>query len=68
MIILSVYTKRIMKQLAAEQFSLLIQSVPIKPILRRKLRFNVAMRTMTDEQWRTAELLAVSDRNGSQGY
>ena len=56
-----------MNRLTAEQFAEYIGTAPIKPRLRRELRFNAATSQLSDDDWARTELLAVSDRTGRQG-
>lgn len=56
-----------MNHLSADQFSDLVGDASIKPRLRRELRFQAAASQLTDEEWASRELLAISDRTGRQG-
>jgi hypothetical protein len=48
-------------------FDRLITEAPIKPRLKRELRFVASTERMTPEDWAETELLAIADRNGNKG-
>lgn len=56
-----------MKKLDLEQFNQLIVASSVKPRLKRELRFTTSTEHLSDEDWRSTELLAVTDRSGNKG-
>jgi len=56
-----------MKKLSQEDFNTLIADEPIKPRLKKELRFVASTENISDEEWSDRELLAVTDRNGNKG-
>lgn len=56
-----------MKALDVESFTQLLTAAPIKPRLKKDVRFTVATSAMTPEDWNETELLAIPDRSGRRG-
>lgn len=56
-----------MKKLSLEDFNLLVSAAEIRPRIAREIRFIPRTKHLTDEDWASSELLAVSDRSGNKG-
>ena len=56
-----------MKKLDLEQFNALLAAAPIKPRVKREVRFVASTEGMSDTDWDETELLAVADRSGNKG-
>lgn len=56
-----------MKKLSLDDFTMLIADEPIKPRLKKELRFVASTENISDEEWADRELLAVTDRTGTKG-
>ena len=56
-----------MRILSPELFQQVINATVIRPRIKREVRFANATAQLSDEDWRTTELLAISDRAGNKG-
>jgi hypothetical protein len=56
-----------MRTLTQDQFNQLIAQSPIKPRLKRELRFTASTSHLHEDDWRETELLAITDRSGNKG-
>jgi len=56
-----------MKKLDIDTFTELLTLSPIKPRLKRELRFVTSTADLTDQQWDDRELLPIADRSGNNG-
>lgn len=56
-----------MKKLDLDQFTALLSAAPIKPRLKREIRFVASTVDMDDSDWEEAELLPITDRSGNKG-
>lgn len=56
-----------MKQLTAELFQTVLSDAPIRPKIKREVRFTTSVAHIADEDWALLELLPISDRAGNQG-
>ncbi len=56
-----------MKKITAEQFQALLAEAPIKPRIKREVRFTNSISHLDDEAWERTEILPISDRAGNKG-
>ena len=56
-----------MRQLTSELFQKLLEQAPIRPRVKREVRFVSSVTGMDDGQWAATELIAISDRAGNKG-
>jgi len=56
-----------MIHLDLERFNRIIEASPVKPRLKRELRFVTSTSHMTDSDWLQTEMIAVKDRSGNNG-
>ncbi len=56
-----------MRILSPELFQQVINATVIRPRIKREVRFATATTQLSDEDWHTTELLAISDRAGNKG-
>lgn len=56
-----------MKKLDLNQFTALLTAAPIKPRLKREVRFVASTADMDDRDWQETELLPITDRSGNKG-
>jgi len=56
-----------MKKLDLAQFNELIAASVVKPRLKKELRFTSSVEHLSDQDWNTFELLAITDRSGNKG-
>lgn len=56
-----------MKKLTLEDFNYLLENTPMKPRLKREIRFIPSTQNITDQDWLDYEMLAVTDRSGNKG-
>lgn len=56
-----------MQIITLERFNELMVDASIRPRMRREVRFSQNVAPLSDEDWASTELLAVSDRSGNRG-
>lgn len=56
-----------MKKLTLEDFNYLLENTPMKPRLKREIRFIPSTQNISDQDWLESEMLAVTDRSGNKG-
>jgi len=56
-----------MQTLNLDQFNQLLLSTPIKPRLKRDLRFVTSTSGMNESDWRVREFINITDRTGKRG-
>lgn len=56
-----------MQKLTQESFQYIIDTVGIKPRIKREVRFTTSVAHLTDDDWQRTELLPIVDRAGNKG-
>ena len=56
-----------MKKLTLDQFNAQLDSSQLKQRQKKDLRFINSVSSLTDDDWRDSELLAIKDRSGNKG-
>ena len=56
-----------MQRLTQESFQQIIDTAPIKPRIKREVRFTTSVAHLDDEAWGHTEVLPITDRSGNRG-
>jgi hypothetical protein len=56
-----------MRSFTLDTFILLLKDAPLKPRLKRELRFITSTTTIAPDDWQNLELVSITDRTGTNG-
>lgn len=61
------YNREIMYTLTQEVFQRLLDQAPLRPRVKREVRFMKSISQLSEDDWAETELLAISDKAGNRG-